>query len=115
LHNEELHILYSSPSIIKVEGVEVGGTCGTHGRGEECVQSFGRKARKNRPLGRPRCRREDGIRMDLRETGWGSVEWIQLAQDKDWWKAVVNTVMNLQVLVPRSEFELDFMKNSAVV
>jgi hypothetical protein len=53
-------------------------------------------------LERPRCRWEDGIRMDLREIGWGSVEWIQLAQDRDRWRAVVNTVMKLQVLAPQS-------------
>jgi hypothetical protein len=40
--------------------------------------------------------------MDLREIGWGSVEWIQLAQNRDWWRALVNTVMNLGVLAPRS-------------
>jgi hypothetical protein len=51
-----------------------------------------------RPLGRPRRRWEDGFRMDLREIGWGSVDWIQLAQDRD----LVNTVMNLRVLSPRS-------------
>jgi hypothetical protein len=45
---------------------------------------------------------EDGIRMDLREIGWGSVDWIQLAQDRYRWRAVVNTVMNLRVLAPRS-------------
>jgi hypothetical protein len=50
-----------------------------------------------RPLGRPRRRWEDGIIMDLRETGWGNVEWIQLAQDWDRWRALVNTVMNLRV------------------
>jgi hypothetical protein len=53
-------------------------------------------------LGRPRCRWEDGIRMDLREISEGSVEWTQLAQDRDWWRALVNTVMNLRVLAPRS-------------
>jgi hypothetical protein len=40
--------------------------------------------------------------MDLREIGWGSVDWIQMAQDRDRWRAVVNTVMNLRVLEPRS-------------
>jgi hypothetical protein len=40
--------------------------------------------------------------MDLRETGWGGVNWIQLAQDRDRWRAVVNAVMNLRVLAPRS-------------
>jgi hypothetical protein len=55
-----------------------------------------------RPLGRPRRRWEDGIKTDLREIGLGSVDWIQLAQDRDRWRALVNTVMNLQVLAPRS-------------
>jgi hypothetical protein len=54
------------------------------------------------PLGRPRRRWEDGIRMDLREIGWGSVEWIQLAQDRYRWRDLVNTVRNLRVLAPRS-------------
>jgi hypothetical protein len=53
-------------------------------------------------LGRPRRRWEKGIKMDLREIGWGGVEWIQLAQDRDRWWAVVNAVMNLRVLAPRS-------------
>jgi hypothetical protein len=61
-----------------------------------------RKPEGKRPLERPRHRWEDGIRMDLREIGWGSVDWIQLAQDRDQWQALVNTVMNLRVLVPRS-------------
>jgi hypothetical protein len=61
-----------------------------------------RKPKGKRPLGRPRCRWEDGIRMDLREIGLGGVDWIRLAQDRDRWWAVVNTVMNLRVLVPRS-------------
>jgi hypothetical protein len=48
------------------------------------------------PLGRPRRRWEDEIRMNLREIGWGSVHWIQLAQDRDRWRALVKTVMNLR-------------------
>jgi hypothetical protein len=60
------------------------------------------KPEGKRPLGSPRRRWEDGIRMDLRETGWRSVEWIQLAQDRDLWRVLVNTVMNLRVLAPRS-------------
>jgi hypothetical protein len=55
-----------------------------------------------RPLGRPRRRWEDGIRMELREIGWGSAEWIQLAQDRDLWRALANAVMNLLVLAPRN-------------
>jgi hypothetical protein len=50
-----------------------------------------------RPLGRPRRRWKDNIKMDLRETGFGDVEWIHLAQDRDKWWALVNTVMNLWV------------------
>jgi hypothetical protein len=50
----------------------------------------------------PRRRWEDGMKIDLRETGWGGVEWIHLAQDMDRWRAVVNAVMNLRVLAPRS-------------
>jgi hypothetical protein len=46
--------------------------------------------------------REDWIKVNLREIGWGSVEWIHLAQDRDRWEAVVNAVMNLRVLAPRS-------------
>jgi hypothetical protein len=49
----------------------VGGTCGTHGRGEESVRVLVRKPEEKRPLVRPRPRWEDGIRMDLREIGWG--------------------------------------------
>jgi hypothetical protein len=59
------------------------------------------KPEVKRPLGRPRRRWEDGIRMDLREIGWGSVDWIQLSQDRDRWRALVNTVMKLRVLAPR--------------
>jgi hypothetical protein len=55
-----------------------------------------------RPLGRPRRRWEDGIRMDLREIGLGGVDWIRLSQDRDHWWAVVSVVMNLRVLAPRS-------------
>jgi hypothetical protein len=58
------------------------------------------KPEGKRPLGRPRRRWEDGIGMDLREIGWGNIEWIQLAQDRDRWWALVNTVMNLRVLAP---------------
>jgi hypothetical protein len=50
------------------------GICGTYGRGEECVQGFGGKPEGKRSLGRPRRRSENGIRIDVREIGWGSVE-----------------------------------------
>jgi hypothetical protein len=60
------------------------------------------KPEGKRPLGRPRRRWEDGVRMDLRENGLGGVDWIRLAQDRDRWRAVVSAVMNLRVLAPRS-------------
>jgi hypothetical protein len=50
-----------------------------------------------RPLGRPRRRREDNIKMDFREAGWVGINWIELAQDRDRWRALVNAVMNLRV------------------
>jgi hypothetical protein len=55
------------------------------------------KGGRKRPLGRPRRRWEDNIRMDRREIGWGGMDWIDLAQDRDQWRALVNTVMNLRV------------------
>jgi hypothetical protein len=60
------------------------------------------KPEGKRLLGRPRRKWEDGIRMVLREIGLRDVDWIQLAQDRDRWWAVVNVVMNFQVLAPRS-------------
>jgi hypothetical protein len=60
------------------------------------------KPEGKRPLGRPRRRCEDGIRMDLREIGLGGVDWIRLSQDRDRWRAVVSAVMNLWFLAPRS-------------
>jgi hypothetical protein len=60
------------------------------------------KPEGKRPLGRPRRRWEDGIRMDLREIGLGGVDWSRLSQHRDRWRAVVSAVMNLRVLAPRS-------------
>jgi hypothetical protein len=55
------------------------------------------KPEGKRPLGTPRCRWEDNTKMDLREIGWGGMDWIDLAQDRDKWRTLVNTVMNLRV------------------
>jgi hypothetical protein len=60
------------------------------------------KPEGKRPLGRPRRRWEDEIRMDLREIGLEGVDWIRLAQDRDRWQAVVSAVMSLRVLAPWS-------------
>jgi hypothetical protein len=59
------------------------------------------KPEGKRPLGRPRHRWEDGIRINLGEIGLGDVDWIRLSQDRDRWWAVVSAVMNLRVLAPR--------------
>jgi hypothetical protein len=100
-HSEELHSLYSSPNIIKqIISRRMRWAGHMERMGEEIIQVFGRKPEGRRPPGRPRRRWEDGIRMDLREIGWG--EWIHLAQDRGRWRSVVNTVMNLRVLEPRS-------------
>jgi hypothetical protein len=63
------------------------------------------KPKGKRPLGRPSHRWKDGIRMDIREIGWGGVDWIRVAQDRDRWSAVVSAVRNLWVLVPLSYFK----------
>jgi hypothetical protein len=55
------------------------------------------KSEGKRPLGRPRLRWVDKIKMDLREIRWGGMGWIDVAQDRDQWRALVNTIMNLRV------------------
>jgi hypothetical protein len=71
------------------------------GEGRNVYRVLVGKPEGKRPLEGPRRRWEYGIKMDLREIGWGGMEWIHLAQDRDRWRAVVNTVMNLRVLAPR--------------
>jgi hypothetical protein len=55
------------------------------------------KSEEKRPLGRPRCRWVDNIKMDLREIGWDGVDWIDMAQGRDQWRVLVNTLLNLRV------------------
>jgi hypothetical protein len=100
LHNDELHDLYSSLNIVRVIKSRrmrwVGHVaCMEEGRGDYRVL-VGRPKGK-RPLGRPRCRWEDNIKMDLGEIGINGANWIWLAQDRVQWQAFVNTVMNLWV------------------
>ena len=61
----------------------MGGACGTYGGGERCAKGFGGKPGVKRPLGRPRRRWEDNIKMDLQEVGRGCGDWMELAQDRD--------------------------------
>jgi hypothetical protein len=75
----------------------VGGTCSTNGEKGNAYRLLVGKPEGRRPLGRPRRRWLYNIRMDLVEVGWGGMDWIGLAQDKDRWRALVNSVLNLQV------------------
>jgi hypothetical protein len=104
LHSGELHNLYSSPDIIrqiKSRRMRWAGHTARMGKGRNVYRVLVGKPEGKRPLERPRRRWEGGIKMDLREIFRG-VEWIHLAQDTDRWRAVVNAVMNLRVLAPRS-------------
>jgi DNA topoisomerase IB len=64
---------------------------------EERIQDTGGRAQKKRTTTKTRRRWVDNIKIDLGETGWGGIEWTDLAQDRDLWRALVNTVMNLRV------------------
>jgi hypothetical protein len=75
----------------------VGGPCGTRGGGERCLQVLVGRLKGKRPLGRPRRRWEDNIKMDLREIKIDGANWIRLAQDRDQWRVSVNMIMNLRV------------------
>jgi hypothetical protein len=105
LHSEELHNLYSFPDIIrqvKSSRMRWAGHVARMREERKVYKVLVGKPEGKRPIGRPRRRWEDGIRMDLREIGLGCVDWIRLAQDMDWWRAVVSAVMNFRVLAPRS-------------
>jgi hypothetical protein len=71
--------------------------CSTNGEKKNVYRLLVGEPEGMRPLGRPRRRLVDNIKIDLREIEWGGMEWIDLAQDRDQWRAIVNTVMNLQV------------------
>jgi hypothetical protein len=100
LHNEELHGLYSSPSIIRVikaRRMRWAGHVTGMGEVRSAYNILVGKPEGRRQLGRPRRRWEDNIKMDLREIGFGDLDWIRLAQDRDRLQALANTVMSLQV------------------
>jgi hypothetical protein len=73
------------------------GPCSTIGGGGTCIDYWWERPEGKRPPGRPRRRWVDNIRMDLEEVGWGDVDWIGLAKDRNRWRALVNSVLNLRV------------------
>ena len=75
----------------------MGGACGAYGGGQSGAQGFGGRPEGKEPLGRPRRRWEDNIKMDLQEVGGGCEDCMELAQDRNRWRALVSTVMNLRV------------------
>jgi hypothetical protein len=97
LHNEELRDLYSSQSIIRIiksRRMRWAGHVARMGEKRNAYRLLVEKPERKRQLGRPRRRWVDNIRMGLREVGWGDVDWIGLAQDRNRWRAVVNSVLN---------------------
>ena len=100
LHNEEVNDLYSSPNIvlvIKSRRMRLAGHVARMGEERGVYRVLVGKPEGKRPLGRPRRRWVDNIRMDLQEVGYGYVDWIGLAQDRDRWRTLVSMVMNLRV------------------
>jgi hypothetical protein len=100
LHNEELHDLYSLPSIIRIIKSRRMRWAGNVARMSEKRNGYKLSVGKpdgKRLLRRPRRRWVDNIKMDLLEINWDGADWIGLAQDRDKWKALVNAVMNLWV------------------
>jgi hypothetical protein len=100
LHNDELHDLYSSPNIfrvIKSRRMRWAGHVAHMGEGRGAYRVLVGRPEGKRPLGRPRRRWEDNIKMDLGEIGINGANWIQLAQDRVQWWPFLNMVMNLQV------------------
>jgi hypothetical protein len=92
--------LYSSPSVVRVTKagrMRWAGLVARMGEVRGAYNILVGRPEGRRPLGRPRRRWEDNIKMDLREIGFGDVDWINSAQDRDTWRALVNTVMNLRV------------------
>ena len=100
LHNGELHALYSSPNIIrnlKSRRLKWPGHVARMEQFRNAYRVLVWKPESKRPLGRPRRRWEDNIKMDLTEVGCDPRDWIALAEDRDQWRAYVRAVMNLRV------------------
>ena len=99
LHNEELSDLYSLPNIVRVvksRRMRWAGHVASMGEGRDVHRVLVGKPEGKRPLGRPRRRWEDNIRMDLQEVGGSCGDWMELAQDRDRWRALAGKVRNLR-------------------
>jgi len=99
IHNEVLRDFYSLPNIVRVvksRRMRWAGHVARIGEGRGVHRVLVGKHEGSRPMGRLRRRWDDNIKMDLREVGGGG-DWMELAQDRDRWRALVNTVMNLRV------------------
>jgi hypothetical protein len=100
LHNEELRDLYSLPNIIRIiksRRMRCAGHVARMGKKRNAYRLLVGKPEGKRPLGRSRHRWVDNIRMDLGEVGWSDVDPIGLAQDRNRWRALVNSVLDLRV------------------
>ena len=100
LHNEELNVLYFSPNIVRViksRRMRWAGHVALMGEGRGVYGVLVGKPEGKKPLGRTRCRWENNIKLDLQEVGCGDMDWIELAQDRDSWRALMIAVMNLRI------------------
>jgi len=100
LHKEELNDLYSLPNIVRVlklRRMRWAGHVACMGEDRGVHRVLVRKPEGKRPLGRPRRRWEDNIEMDLQEGGGSRGDWMELAQDRDSWRALVGTLRNFRV------------------
>ena len=100
LYRHAVQFLYSSPNIVRVmksRRMRWAGHVARMGEERGAYRVLEGKPEGKRPLGRPRRRWVDNIRMDLQEVGCGHVDWIGLAQDRDGWRKLVNAVMNLRI------------------
>jgi hypothetical protein len=100
LHNEELHDLYSSPHIIRMiksRMMRWAGHAARMGEKRNACRILVGKPEGKRPLERQRRMWVDNIKIHLREIGWDGMKWIDLVQDRDQWRALLNTIMNLRV------------------